>query len=166
MRTKVTCLLLHLYDLRVHLVGILALPSMVIDEKFICKHKEIASAVGSVCVSVCPGYNFLTVFTRDFIFSVQINLNHIKVKFKLNKKRPVIHLQFFCMPVFTNKLKDQGHLKVPVKVTQYQGQIKENQFSLYCKRFCEDGTPSTEAFLFQYGCDIQNSELLSQPLEC
>ena len=47
------------------------------------------------------------------------------------------------MSVFhENLLKCQGHLKV--KVTHYQGQVKGNHFSAYCKCF---GMPSTDGVL-------------------
>ena len=35
-----------------------------------------------VCLSVCSGYNFSTTITKNFIFSTQIKLNHIWVKFE------------------------------------------------------------------------------------
>ena len=41
------------------------------------------------------------------------------------------------MYVIKTYLKSQGHLKAKVKATEYQCKMKGNQFSVYCKCFCD-----------------------------
>ena len=56
-----------------------------------------------------------------------------------NFKNAIFYLTiaFMCMYLIKTYLKSQGHLKVKVKHTQYQGQMKEDQFPLCCKHFCD-----------------------------
>ena len=58
-------------------------------------------------------------------------------------------------------LKSQGHLKVKVKATLYQGQMKENEFSVYLQMFLWSmyyvgGMPSTE----KHSCSNSSFKLI------
>ena len=99
------------------------------------------------CVSVCSDYNFGTAIARIFIFSIQIHLDHISgsslsIKVivswsSLNEKNNIFYLTFtsVCLYSIHTYLKGQGHLKV--KVTQYHGYMKGNDFLVNCKCFCK-----------------------------
>ena len=87
----------------------------------------------SVCVPVCTGYNFWTPWHRNFIFGMQLHLDHIYVKFEYqghwikvkviwekNDSFTYFNLLIVSIwPKVINKVKvthqGEGHIKVKIK---------------------------------------------------
>ena len=65
-----------------------------------------------------------------------LSIKFIGLRSRSNEKNDIFEFTFTSVCLYSTKtyLKGQGHLKV--KVTQCQGQIKRNKFSVYCKYFC------------------------------
>ena len=82
-------------------------------------------SVESVCLSVC-GYNFSRTTVKNFTLSLWIHHDHIVGH--ASASRSLSQVTFVCFYSSKTHLKDQGHLKVKVKVIKYQGQMKGNYF--------------------------------------
>ena len=71
-----------------------------------------------------------------------------------------------CLYFIETYLKSQGHLKVKFKGAEYQGQMKGNQFSVYCNCFCDLHVMRMvhlclKDILVTYGFLLQNPNCLS-----
>ena len=95
------------------------------------------------CLFVCSSYNFRNDVARN-LFLVCRSMSSLSIRFigfrsKSNERKVIFYLTitFICLHSIKTCFKGQGHLKVKVKVTEYQGQMNRNRFCVNYLCFCD-----------------------------
>ena len=87
----------------------------------------------------CSGCNLYTTRVRKFIFTVQlhadISRSSLSIKVIGSRSRSNKEMTYFNKPLIQYTFMPL-HLHIRSGSSEGQGQIKENQFSVYCKCFC------------------------------
>ena len=96
----------------------------------------------SVCVSICSGYNFLTASHRNFIFSMEIYIDHILVKFKYqgHVHRMIIYLFQLVIPLYVTTCHTSrsrlNQRQCQIKVTYEEKYFRVSDFHLIEMHSC------------------------------